>query len=242
MRIGVLIIGSLYWDNEPPIRGLWRTKRLDGCGREYVRVPIRYGRRSRKRGDTYTMVFSPGLDDDEFGTAIAVPCRSHNLIEEAEWLWAAEDPFADGPPCRVSTSWGCVALLENPRLRLPDHVRNEWTARVSQEKDYGKLICLDGEDGVVDKSSGTLSIPWPSNLDGSPLKLNALLATTNSPTPTSDDRGYPWPQEIADAWNRRTAEGCAEVDYFWKNRKHGITTHQDRDIQVQLKVPPELTQ
>lgn len=228
VRIGVLIIGSLYWDNKPP-RGCWRTKRLDGCRREYIRAPIRYGRRSCRRGKTYTMVFSPGLGADEFGTAIAIPCRSHNLLEEAEWLWAAEAASEGGPTGRVSANWGCVALLENPDLRLPDDVRDGWSDRVSQEPNYGNLIRVDGEDAVVDKS-GTLNISWPTLLDGSPLKLNALLATANSP---SDCHGYPGPRQIADAWS--TPNGRPEVEYFWKNRKNRIKTYQDGDIEARLK-------
>ena len=198
---------------------------------EYIRAPIRYGRRSCRRGKTYTMVFSPGLGADEFGTAIAIPCRSHNLIEEAEWLWAAEAASEGGPTGRVSANsgWGCVALLENPNLRLPDDIRDEWSHRVSQESNYGNLIRVDGEDAVVDKS-GTLNISWPTILDGSPLKLNALLATANSP---SCSLGYPQPRQIADAWS--TLNGRPEVGYFWKNRDHRITTYQDGDILAQLK-------
>ena len=79
--LGVLIIGSLYWDNS--IRDKWRRERLDLERRQYVRAPIRYGRRSERRGHSYTMVFSAGLREADFGTAIAVPCRSRDLIAEA---------------------------------------------------------------------------------------------------------------------------------------------------------------
>ena len=99
VKIGVLIIGSLYWDYEPPRPG-WRAERLDCMHHEHVKAPIRYGRRSKKRGNSYTMVLSQGLNADEFGTAIAIPCGSRELIAEASWLWAAEDQIlrrADGP-------------------------------------------------------------------------------------------------------------------------------------------------
>ena len=100
MRIGVLIIGSLYWDDKPP-RDVWRAERLDLFRRQNVRAPICYGRRSRSRGETYTMVFSLGLGVEDFGNAIAIPCRSHNPVEEAEWLWAAETGPKDGPMSRA---------------------------------------------------------------------------------------------------------------------------------------------
>ena len=44
MKIGVLIIGSLYWE-EKPHRDKWRRERLCVESRQHVKVPIRYGRR-----------------------------------------------------------------------------------------------------------------------------------------------------------------------------------------------------
>ena len=229
VKIGVLIIGSLYWDGKPPRPG-WRAERLDCMHKEHVKAPIRYGRQSSGYGNAYTMVFSPGLCVDKFGTAIAVPCGSQNLIEEADWLWAAEDKSSDGPTDSISAGYGCVALLENPDLHLPDEVREEWTDRVAREKDYGNLIRVNGEDDVVD-TSGFLKISWPRTETGSPLEWNALIATANSPRGSC--LGYPKSQKIADAWN--TPAGREAVGYFWNNRKHGITTHQDARIEAQLE-------
>ena len=124
----------------------------------------------------------------------------------------------------------CVALLENPDLRLPDEVREEWTDRVAGEPNYGKLIRVDGEDDVLDRS-GFLKICWPRTVAGSPLEWNALLATANSPK--GSRRGYPSPQKIADAWS--IPEGREKVGYFWNNRKHGITTYQDAKIEARLR-------
>ena len=176
------------------------------------------------------MVFSPSLGDDEFGTGMAVPCKSQNLIEEAKWLWAAEAKLEQGPADRLSARWGCVALLENPERPLPRTVRNEWTARTSKECGYGDLIRVDGEDAVVDKS-GRLNIGWPTTLKHVPLEWNALLATANSPL--GSRRGYPSAEQIADAWD--SEDGREELDYFRNNTKHGITTHQDPHIQDRLR-------
>ena len=89
MRIGILIIGSLYWEQTEDRRN-WRDNRLDVAAKCRVRVPIRYGRRSRTRGCSFTMVFSPGLSEEAYGHAIVAPCKSEELVGEAEWLWAAE--------------------------------------------------------------------------------------------------------------------------------------------------------
>src|ERR1700722_16557381 len=91
LSVGVLIIGSLLWDPEPE-RTAWRNRRLQMANSLPVAAPIRYGRKSTSRGDTYTMVFSRGCPA---GQAVVVPCaskvsRSEDLITEAEYLRAAE--------------------------------------------------------------------------------------------------------------------------------------------------------
>src|SRR5271165_777112 len=105
LSIGILIIGSLYWDSD---RQTWRNSRLLMDQALTVRAPIRYGRRSGRRGDTYTMVFSRQC---KLGQAKVVPCRSTagDIVDEAEHLWTAE---RNAPPNhRISASWGRVALL-----------------------------------------------------------------------------------------------------------------------------------
>ena len=71
LNVGVLIIGSLFWDSEQN-RPAWRDARLDMATAQTVTAPIRYGRRSgRNRGYTYTMVFSRLA---ELGHAKVVQC------------------------------------------------------------------------------------------------------------------------------------------------------------------------
>ena len=64
LSLGVLIIGSLYWDNAN--REQWRQERLDPNHKLCVHAPIRYGRQSANRGNSYTMVFSTGLREADF--------------------------------------------------------------------------------------------------------------------------------------------------------------------------------
>ena len=109
----MLIIGSLFWDVEKG-RPEWREARLNMEGAQTVTAPIRYGRLSGSRGDSYTMVFSRLCPQ---GRAKVVPC-SHaistvqELIAEAECLWRAEEP--DAGPHAVedevgSLMWCCKA-------------------------------------------------------------------------------------------------------------------------------------
>ena len=231
MQIGVLIIGSLYWDDSVP-RTAWRCERLDVERKVRVRVPIRYGRRSTTRGCTYTMVISSGLDKENFGTAIAVPCTSEDLFTEAEHLWAAERDAADGPDGTIARGWGRVGLLERPSGPLDRKKRERWTDCVHGKPCYGNLPHGRDERPAIGKS-GFLSIEWPETVNGSPLEWDVLLATATCPT--LDKGEYPSPGTIAQAW--QTPKGKSEVKYFWNNRKNGIETFQDAEIEAMLRSP-----
>ena len=74
LNAGILIIGSLLWDDE---RRAWRDARLEMGLAETVMAPIRYGRLSgKRRGHTYTMVFSRLC---QAGQAKVVRC-SHTVV------------------------------------------------------------------------------------------------------------------------------------------------------------------
>ena len=236
LSVGVLIIGSLYWDLASD-RKEWRASRLNAGGARTVRAPIRYGRRSSTRGCSYTMVFSSDLREDPSGRAIIVPCKHRaygidDLNVEAECLWAAERQ--QGATRRgISAGWGCVALLVNPNRTDSDRLRElraRWTERVSSERCYGQLNSAVNEDVVVDEL-GFLRIPWPETEDPPDLGVDVLLATATNPTIVAGR--YPSPEQIADAWNSR--DGRNYVDYFCKNRAHGIRTYQDNIIEARLR-------
>ena len=126
---------------------------------------------------------------------------------------------------------GGVAFLENPHRPIPDELRQAWTKRVSCEPCYGQSMNSAFDEKVAVDRSGFLNIPWPRSEDGSDLGFNALLATATNPTIVGGC--YPTAQRIADAWN--TLEGKKHVDYFLKNKKHGITTFQDIEIEEWLR-------
>ena len=109
MRAGILIIGSLLWDNSQ--RDTWRRSRLFVDQKLHVKAPICYGRRSRTRGNTFTMTFATS---DVLGRAVLVPCKSaiesvEDIVGEAKALWRAEQPTA--APNSIGASWGSVGIL-----------------------------------------------------------------------------------------------------------------------------------
>ena len=163
-----------------------------------------------------------------------------DLVEEAVHLWTAETSNGKNPRRRISARpawgsakgpWGCVALRENPQRPMAPELRDGWMERVSTEGGYGQLCSADGEEVVVD-AYGFIGIPWPKTVNGSDLDIDVLLATATDPTLVDDER-YPCGQEIADAWN--TPDGRNHIDYFCKNRAHGIKTFQDECIQERLR-------
>ena len=230
VKLGVLIIGSLYWDDKPH-RDKWRRGRLCVDAQQYVKAPIRYGRLSRSRGCSYTMVFSASLSEEQFGQAIVVPFKSNDLISEAEFLWIAERSPDSRPNDRISADWGCVALVENQDRPISDKLREAWTKRVSRERCYGQSMNSASGEKVAFDRSGFLNIPWPRSTDGSELGFNALIATATNPTIVGGS--YPSAQQIANAWN--THEDREHVDYFLNNKKHGIKTFQDVEIEECLR-------
>jgi hypothetical protein len=229
LTAGVVIIGSLLWDPDP-IREAWRGSRLITNSPQAITVPIRYGRLSSSRGNSYTMVFSRSAD---MGKANLVVC-SHlissvsDLVTEAQHLWNAEQPRAVGG--RIASGWGCVALLSNPERTIPEHILKGWAERVGQEPSHGRVSQTE-EEGRLIADDGLLQIPWPRSVDGDePVQCDLLLATANDPGITARSPCYPSVAMIADAWNR----SGHYVKYFWKNVENGIQTFQDDEIRARL--------
>ncbi len=231
LNAGVLIIGSLLWDDNRG-RPAWRDGRLDRASAKAVMAPIRYGRLSESRGNTYTMVFSRLC---ELGQGKLLRCTRTistpaELMAEAEALWKAEQPGA--VPGRIACDWGRVAMLCNPDSRIPEDILKAWADRVGKEPDYGKVTQTQAEGRLIDKN-GELLIDWPTLVDGGePVKLDLLLVTANDPEISATNPSYPTVDRIAGAWN---AAANKYAEYFWKNTDNGITTFQDDEIRAQLR-------
>ena len=235
--IGILAIGSLYWATG--VREAWRQSRLRMKDEISVNVPIRYGRLSTKgeRRGTYTMVFSS--EPMELGKAKVLPCNNdvaslNDLEIEARALWAAERKCSQ-PDGRIASGWGSVTLLHNPSGNVGTELLDGWAHRVADENHFLDLARRI-EGGRLIGESGLLQIPWPGLDSGEPVDLDLLLATANEPTLIGDPPAYPSAETVALAWKRGLHERPADKpdDYFWQNKKHGITTFQDREIEMIL--------
>jgi hypothetical protein len=122
-----------------------------------------------------------------------------------------------------------VALLCNPKRKIPEDLLRGWAQRVESEEGYGNVRQLV-EEGALISHSGMLQIDWPRCIaGGAPVDLDLLLVTANDPTLSGEPLSYPTVETIVAAWN------CAEprhAEYFWKNTDHGITTFQDDEIRA----------
>lgn len=214
-RIGVLIIGSLFWREEPG-REDWRKTRLRVDQAIPVKAPIRYYRKSKSK--SFTMVFVPAAN----GTALVVPCQAgplnaERLKAEAEALWGAEKNGAAAKDT-ISEPWGCVCALFRDKESCGE-LREAWSSyfKRSQATPVGPV-----------NSDGLLDVPWPERVDGQPLDFDVLLATSNRPT------GAPKAEEIADAW----LQNAGSEEYFFKNVRHAIRTPDDTDIWRRMETNP----
>ncbi len=207
MRAGILIIGSLLWDNE--YRSKWRRSHLCVESKFHVKTPIRYGRRSASRGNTFTMTFRT---DCVLGQAVLVPCSRQvkdvsDLVSEATALWKAEQSSAANS---IGACWGCVGVAfraDNPSTALLVEWHKYFRSKISS------TVSPVDEEGI-------LHIPWPiMSAKDRPVDVDLLLATV-----TRAEINQPTVDEIVDAWVGQC--DCYER-YFFENVRNGIRTADD---------------
>jgi len=221
---GVLIIGSLLWDQDNE-RQQWR-QRLREADEKPVPAPIRYGRFSSKtKPGTYTMVFSRlCYRHKQLGQGVVVPFRRpiesfDGLREEAECLAAAEG-------LNNKSEWGAVGLLCREPAKLPAPFLQQWTEYFTAR--FVGYQAFDGHtpsEGPVITRGGFLKLRWP--LSGKDNKqYDVLLATpTNAEVQGQPNlRRYPLPREIA------SSIPTDKRNYFVTNVRKGIRTSQDSAI------------
>lgn len=224
MKVGILVIGSLLWDDNE-IRKEWRKCRLSVETKIEVQAPIRYGRKSEQRGETHTMVLSKTAGK---GRAFVLPCLKSvhtfdELLEEAIFLWRAEDKKREGT--NVSKFWGCTALMVRNQDDCPQEILQRWAELAASKHQDFKIKHAHNEDPLV-STSGLLDLTWPLKVNDEPLsEVDLLLATTNQPS-LNNKNEYDGPDDIGKAWLRAPLFD----HYFYKNREHGIKTFQDEEI------------
>jgi hypothetical protein len=227
LKGGVIVIGSLLWDEEP-IRTKWRAVCFNSLNEKVpVPVPIRYGRQSSTRSDTYTMIFSNN-ESTKLGQAYILEfkeeIKSYRVLERqafalgaAEGLWTIESPS-------INKRWGTVGLLLNPALSVKDKtsselITNRWARLYEQYQltfDHS-LYKIDKEEKPVIDQRGFLQLPWMPEMDN----FDLLLATPVVPNPKRILASDEIARQMVDNGYRT---------YYDNNIANGIQTHQDGGI------------
>ena len=232
LKGGVIIIGSLLWDDSNG-RKLWRKQNLKPISEaRSVLLPIRYGRESSSRSDTYTMIFSTAVSSDT-GTGKIIPFISpvssfEDLEIQATALALAEGIYGEHNK-RLSSNWGSIGILINPKLEenekaVHSYISGKWAdiylgyAKTLNPKSYK---AHEAEVETI-TNLGFLNIKWTDQMN----EFDLLLATPVVPKPTR----ILAPVEIADRMIQRNY-----FEYFEKNHENGISTGDDQEIMDRLK-------
>jgi len=233
LRVGVLILGSLYWeDGDDNHRKAWRTERLKMDAACPVHLPIRYGRESGKRRNTHTIVLSKRCyRHQELGVAYAAAC-SHP-VNDAEDLLAEAEQLA-GVEGLNDWTWSAVGLLPNPASSVPEEIMASWKRYANPKLAQCDLFtCRPKSEPPIISREGILRLRWPVLVsNGSPVEIDLLLAT---PTALRAPAPYPRPKLIGETFARQDY-----ATYFVSNVSNGIRTTQDGAIwKSALRLKPE---
>jgi hypothetical protein len=241
---GVILIGSLFWEDhlqfnkgEDFIRSDWRNQNLNMEHSKSVPLPIRYGRRSSSRFNTYTMIFCNSVNPSQ-SKGVFVPFNdSINSFEElyiqAIALAKAEGIYKNNNR-RITSSWGSVGILINPQLEkiqpsISSYLHERWATLYSGYQDtFNSDEYAIPSVAPVFNQNGFLQIEWVDALND----FDFLLATPTIPNPKKQITEEEIVSAIMRSKNEKYPEGYS--NYFDCNRKSGIETLQD-DVIVELK-------
>ncbi len=232
LKGGVIIIGSLIWEdhlkekNQDFIRRDWKNQNLL-TDRKLTPVPIRYGRKSSSRKDTYTMIFTKS-NENSLGQGLIIEFRETiNSFEDLE-IQAIALAIAEGiytsSNNRISSTWGSVGLLINPALKKSDFAKFEFLSKKWTDiyQSYYETFfaidykCNEDLEPPIDQN-GILTINWQEAMNG----FDLLIATLVIPDPKRQLTA----QEIADKMREKEY-----FKYFKSNVLNKIKTTQDEQI------------
>ena len=240
LKGGIIIIGSLIWDTSTK-RKSWRNSYFDQANKIPIKIPIRYGRISSSRMNTYTMIYSTNLAQGDFGQGMVLKIQNEikdfealreileNTIRverdktKAEWKHLKNvEAFT------LNWNWGVVGVSINPKHikegKLSDEltpIQEYWQNNLS---DFNpSKFSLQNEEQFIDKN-GQFKIEWNEELED----LDFVFSTVIQPRPENEN--YPNADQIA----LKMYEGNY-YSYFIKNVENGIWTKDDKAILELLK-------
>jgi hypothetical protein len=242
----IIMIGSLFWENEDNCiqlkslkelakkRRVWRESTLNIESAILISLPITYGRKSTSRYCTYTMAFANSVDRK--GKGYVVPYNVKINIEEncnqlycqAIELAGVEGISKHGENTLVK-KWGSVGLKLNPKFvekhkEIADKIYTFWGMHFSKLNIELYRINENENHSITKEGLLNFDIEEPLN------DIDYFLATPVSP----NVKKYPNGAEIARAMNESSEK---YFSYFVENFRNGIVTKFDEEI---IKNLPEI--
>lgn len=242
LKVGIIVIGSLLWDNSPK-RKFWRKNNLNSTIKKPVKLPIRYGRISSSRMDTYSMTYSMNLKKKEYGQGIVLEFNnpvtsieslkeiSENVIRverdktKAEW-----EVVKSGEPFTLNWNWGVLGICVNPKYfkekETPEDILKILEFWKNSLVNFNPAdFSLKNESSMID-DKGTFKIEWTTNIE----KYDILISTVIQPNTDTENGDYPNSEIIA----KKMYEGNY-YSYFIKNIQNSILTNNDLNIKELIK-------
>ena len=236
---GIIIVGSLIWEDhldfekngENYIRRDWRNQNLK-LQRHLTSVPIRYGRKSSSRKDTYSMIFDNAIKTN-LGQGLILefqqPINSFEDLERQAIALAIAEGIYKSTNKRITCSWGSVGLLINPKLKTNNIGKFEFISKKWSDhyQLYNKTFRANDYQTNAEIQSpidqnGYLTISWQDTMD----KFDILFATPVIPDPKETLTA----KQIADKMIEKRFD-----TYFKNNLAHNIRTSQDKEIADYLR-------
>lgn len=230
---GVLIIGSLLWDtNEQRIN--WRNTCLKVNELIPIPSPIRYGRISKERYCTFSMVFSNECNAPKLkGTGMFLPFINNPINLEkikthSEELIKSEQKKTTLKDDSNNWNWGTLTICINPEILKKTSEKYEqaksfltyWSAKYANE--FNPEHYKVGNELPILNKQGVLQFDWTDELND----YDFIIATATKP----NVENYPTSKNIAE---RMIINEYKE--YFNENLNCGISTFQDKEIKKILE-------
>ncbi len=245
IRGGVIIIGSLFWEDKDNAiqekesiflaekRKEWRETYLNLNEKKIHKLPIRYGRCSSSRKCTYTMVFSREVLGKQSG-GLVIPYKDEidfsafdGFEKQAKEL-AHVEGISKVNENRLRRTFGCIGIYINPLSANSRKVRNYWRRLKTNDTQYQnnpKHFNPTNDSPLIRRNYCLVSTVVINT------KLDFLFFCymrvdhQNLRNDGKPERKYPSPYEIAGQINR-----SGYRTYFEENVKNGITTFEDSVI------------
>lgn len=254
IRGGVIIQGSLFWEDEKncvqgkedigKLRRKWREENLDCSKFQSISLPIRYGRFSEwdNRRNTYTMVLSSNyLTKTKIGKALAVPFKKEFdfsdkriLNKQLKRLSRVELIANNNNKYRLAAFWGAIAIWVNPISKHSKFLNDYWRKNIIRNptNEYANKN-YNWSDGTLLNNEFQIQLDLESNFDF--LLCTYILpkyerGDRDSPQNRTPNKGYPSPKMIGEAISISKYS-----TYFCQNRVSGITTSDDEEIFKHIK-------